>query len=149
MCAPPAPLLQHPGDRCGHAVAGCEQLHRVEVALHRLAGQKSATLGEGKSPVDADGLARQLADDAVEVAGIDGEVGARHAELPERSHQTAVGGERELPVGLGVVQPGPRVEELDRLGAGLDLHGEVAQADPLPGYRMYEESFGVRILAHK
>ena len=95
--------------------------------MHR--AERGARLIEGRPPVDAERLTRELAELAVEVRAVHREVNPRDAEIEPFEDATDVG-ERELAVRpLGHPEPAQESEELDRLRARLDLHPQVSDGD--------------------
>ena len=95
----------------------------VEVALQRLAAADPARrLVERDPPVDADHVRARLAEQAEQLAGADAEVDARHAGRGERGEDPPGVRQDRVPVVLGADHADPRVEQLHRRRARLDLH---------------------------
>ena len=107
-----------------------EEQRRVEVALQRDAvAEPLARLVERRPPVDADHAAAGLALRGQQVAGAGAEVDHGHVEVREGVEDAPHVRQHELAVVRLVERADPRVEELQRLGARLDLRPQVVGDD--------------------
>jgi hypothetical protein len=99
-----------------------EQQRRVQVALDAaVVADGGPALVERLPPVEADDVAAGLADLAQDGGGVDAEMDDRHAGVFQRVEDRSRVGQRELAVVVAPERPGPRVEDLQRLHARLDL----------------------------
>ena len=122
MPAGGAALLEHPAHLPVDRRAVGEQHRGVEVALHRVAGADAAGgLVQRHPPVDTDDVGARVADQRQQLAGADAEVDPRDVVGRHRVEDGARVRQHPLGVVGGRQHPGPRVEQLHRGGAGLDL----------------------------
>ena len=117
-------------------VEGGEQDPGIEIALDAAAADPGPGLVEREAPVDADDVAPGPRHGLEEMRGGRAEVDGGHPGGGNRLEDApAVGEDRRL-VGAHRQRPGPGIEELDHLGARLDLRLQVA--DRHLGQRRHE-----------
>src|SRR5437868_2324500 len=130
------------------AAAWPEEADGIEVPLDRpVVPDDVPRLVERRAPVDADDVAARFRHVGEDRARVDAEVNRRDTRAGERLEDAPRVRQRELPV-VGVRElSGPRIKDLDRLRAGLDLREHVigddareAIAEPVPrlGLRVHE-----------
>ncbi len=119
----PATASRMPTAAASARFQGPEQNGRVEVALHPAArAERLPAAVDGHPPVEADHVAAHRLHLAEQVRRPGPEVDRRHVDRLEHARRV---GRDELAVVGDRERAGPGVEELDRIGAGLDARAHV------------------------
>src|SRR3546814_20563611 len=108
----------------GHDLPRCEAHGGIEVALDGLARRPVASYVEVDAPVDPHHVGTRRAHERQQLAGPDTEVYAWHPGGLHGGEHLRAGRQHEVLVDVGGEGAGPRVEELDRAGSGVDLGEE-------------------------
>ncbi len=112
------------------ASRGAKRTAGSRLPLECLAGADPAgRLVQRHPPVDADDVRARLAEEPEQLAGADAEVDARDPAPGDRLEHLGRRGQDGAPVVGRGQRPHPGVEQLDRGGAGLDLHGQEGRGD--------------------
>ena len=127
-----------PGRRLDHRPGGHAECG-IQVALHGVVGAYPGPRHvEGHAPVHADHIRAGRGHQAEQLARAHSEENGRDAEVGDPFEDRPRGGQHEAAVLVGGEPPGPAVEELDGLDAGLYLgpqegHRQGGQAIHQPG----------------
>ena len=125
MCAPAAPGLEDADRFGGERLPIGVQHGGIEVSLQRAPRQLLARKGQIGPPIDADHFTRNLRDRAHQVRCAQREEHARGTRVGEAFHDAYIVRQTEFAIGALVVQTGPTVEELNRVGARGNLHAQI------------------------